>query len=144
MPSFSYLNLSIWWKGRTSTRSTLPRPAASFAAMASSSRRASLRARSGDSQQLAGMARDHQLFVGRDHPGGHGAPRVGNARPPGGVPPRVDLDAEPGGGRADARADLRGVLADAGGEDQRVDAAEHSGQRPDLLGRAVDEVVQRE
>ena len=41
-------------------------------------------------------------------------------------------------------ADLRRVLADAGGEDQPVDAAQHGGQRADLLGRPVDEVVDGE
>ena len=58
-----------------------------------------------------------------------------------GVGLRVQLDAEPRGGLADAAADLGGVLADAGGEHQRVDPAEHGGERADLLGRAVDEVV---
>ncbi len=41
-------------------------------------------------------------------------------------------------------ADLRRVLADAGREDQAVDAAQHRRERADLLGRAVDEVVDGE
>ena len=44
----------------------------------------------------------------------------------------------------DTAADLDGVLADAGGENQRIDAAEHGGQRADVLGRFVDEVVHRQ
>ena len=42
---------------------------------------------------------------------------------------------------ADPLADLGRVLADAGGEHERVDPAEDRGQRADLLRRAVDEVV---
>jgi hypothetical protein len=46
--------------------------------------------------------------------------------------------------RRRSASDLRGVLADAGGEDQPVDAAEHRRQRADLLGGLVHEVVHRE
>ena len=56
----------------------------------------------------------------------------------------IELDAEPGAGLADPRADLGRVLADAGGEHEAVDAAQRRGERADLLGRAIDEVVHRQ
>ena len=46
--------------------------------------------------------------------------------------------------RTDARADARGVLADARGEDERVEAAERDGHRGDRAGDAVREDVERE
>ena len=42
------------------------------------------------------------------------------------------------------RADFGGVLADAGGEDEAVHAAEHGRHRADLLGGPVDEIVDRQ
>ena len=56
----------------------------------------------------------------------------------------VQFDAEPRGGLADAPPDLRGVLADAGGEHQSVDSAQHRRERADFLGGAVHEVVHRQ
>ena len=64
--------------------------------------------------------------------------------PPLAIRVRVQVDAEPRRRVADPAADLGRVLADAGGEDERVDAAEHRGERADLLGGAVDEVVDRQ
>ena len=52
--------------------------------------------------------------------------------PPACVGRRVELDAEPGRVAADALADRRGVLADAGREHERVEAAE----RPRRASRA--------
>ena len=66
-------------------------------------------------EQLARVARDHQLLVGRDHPrGGTRLLAVLMRGPPGARSPRVELDAEPRGVAADALAHRRGVLADAG------------------------------
>jgi hypothetical protein len=36
------------------------------------------------------------------------------------------------------------VLADAGAEDERIDAAEHGGERTDLLCAPVDEIIDRQ
>ena len=68
----------------------------------------------------------------------------GDPRSVRGVGARIERHAEPRRRLADAAADLGGVLADPGGEDQRVDAAEHGGERADLLRGLVDEVVDRE
>ena len=57
---------------------------------------------------------------------------------------RVELDAEPGRLPADALADRRRVLADAGGEDDRVEAAERGGERAELAADPVDEEIDRE
>src|SRR5262245_23333169 len=95
-------------------------------------------------QQQPGVARDHQFLVGPDHP-----PRdpAAAGRDPRGVPAvglAIELDAEPRACLADPLANLRGVLADPGGEHQRVDAAHHRGERADLLGRLVDEILDRQ
>ena len=47
-------------------------------------------------EQLARVARDHQLLVGRDHPGGGPALRRADARAARGVGLGVERDAEPG------------------------------------------------
>ena len=69
------------------------------------------------------------------------ASRCGDPRTSSRVRLGIHLDAEPRGGFADSAADLGGVLADAGGEDEAVDAAQHGGERSDLLGGAVHEVI---
>ena len=57
---------------------------------------------------------------------------------------RVELDAEPGRLPAHPLADRRRVLADAGGEDDRVEAAERRGERAELAADPVDEEVDGE
>ena len=59
-------------------------------------------------------------------------PRVGS---------RIELEAEPGEPLADAASDRRGVLADAAGEDETVDAAHGGRERRRLAQDAIDEVV---
>ena len=83
---------------------------------------------------------DHQLFVGRDHPRGNPASGL-EIRGLAALAAAVQLDAEPRAGRADAPPDLGRVLAYAGGEHQAVDAAQHRRERPDLPGRAIDEIL---
>ncbi len=65
------------------------------------------------------------------------APRAAFASPSSSMPSQADAV-------ADSLADLGRVLADAGREHQPVDAAQNRGQRADLLGGAVDEVVHRQ
>ena len=52
--------------------------------------------------------------------------------PPACVGRGIELHAQPGRVAADALADRRRMLADARGEDQRVDAACRSGERAEL------------
>src|SRR6478672_2816494 len=65
------------------------------------------------SEEHAGMARDHELLVRRDDP--RGDPRFGPGDTGAGalVGVDVELEAEPGRGFADAAANLGRVLADA-------------------------------
>ncbi len=56
----------------------------------------------------------------------------------------IERQAEPGRRLADPAADLRRVLADAGGEDQRVHAASTAASAPMCLAALVHEVVHRE
>ena len=51
----------------------------------------------------------------------------------------VELHAEPRRVAADALADRGGVLADAAGEDERVEPAERGGERAQLAPDAVDD-----
>src|SRR5262247_921195 len=99
--------------------------------------------RSGAGEDGFDMAGDHQLLVGRHDPRGDlrgvgrdagGPPRVGGL---------VERDAEPGRVAADARAQLGVVLADAGGDDDRVEAAERRGERAELAPDAMDEELDR-
>ena len=83
---------------------------------------------SGWVQQCPDMARDHQILVGRDHPGRNPAIGLCDARTAGRIGVVVERDAEPGGVPADPATDLGSVFADARGEDQRVKAAERGSQ----------------
>src|SRR5436190_1490432 len=93
---------------------------------------------------LEGVLGDHPLLVGRDHPGGHGRARPRDARPASPIGSLVDVQPQPARARADARTNLRRVLADAGREHHRVDAVHRRRQRADLARHPVDEMVQRE
>ncbi len=88
-----------------------------------------------------GVPRDHQLLVGRDHPGLDLGAGAADHRPARGVGLGVEVEAEPGEIATDPFTDDRRMLADAGGEDDAVDAAHGSGQRPGLAGDAIDEIV---
>src|ERR1044071_8496396 len=86
----------------------------------------------------------HHLLVGRDDPRRDLALLPGDSRAVGLVRALVEFDAQPARRLADAPANLGRVLADARREDQAVQAAQHGGQRADLPGDAVDEVVHRQ
>ena len=85
------------------------------------------------SSSLVGIT--HAAVAARGRADARAALRVGR---------RIELDAEPGRVAADALADRRGVLADAGGEDDRVEPAERGGERAELAADAVDEQVDRQ
>src|SRR5215475_5843999 len=91
-----------------------------------------------------GVASDHQLLVGGNHPNRHAASATGDAGPVGRVGVLVELDTEPGRRLAYPSPDDRRALADAGGEDDRVEAAERRGQRAKLFADGIDEVVDGE
>ena len=77
---------------------------------------------------------DAAVFVGGDDPD---CDRAGRLRDAGGVALigfGVERDAEEGELAADLLADRDGVLADASGEDERVEAAEDGGVAGDGLG----------
>ena len=63
--------------------------------------------------------------------------------PPRAVGRLVELDAEPGGARADPRADLGRALADPGGEHEGVEPAERRGERAELAADPLDEQIDR-
>src|SRR5262249_20619425 len=73
------------------------------------------------------MLRDHQFFVGGDHPDRRGAAGRGNLRPIPGIRLLVQFDAEPCQVPAKRSADARRMLADPGRKHERVEAAEHGG-----------------
>ena len=89
------------------------------------------------------MNGDHSLLVSGDHPCRDGAVRGGNARAARSVRGGVEANSKPFGVAADALPDLRCVLADAGGEDKRIDAAEHRSQRAQVFRDVVDEQLDR-
>src|SRR5512144_2588601 len=94
-------------------------------------------------EDARGVARDHQLLVGGDDPRRYRALRRRYARAVRAVRGAVELDAEPRGIAADALAQAPAVLADARGEDDRVEPAERGGERAQLAPDAVDEEVDR-
>ena len=90
------------------------------------------------------MAGDHQLFVGGNDVAGDARSLARDAARAPGVRLGVKLEAEPGEAPRHGLTNGRRVLADAGGEDEAVDAAhgrsEHAGEERD----AVDEVIECE
>ena len=82
--------------------------------------------------QAVGMTGNHQFFVRRDDPRGDLATLPADARPAGLIGRLVQHDAEPGGGAADPGPDRGPVLADPGGEHQRVEPVEGRRQRSQL------------
>src|SRR5215208_4829444 len=95
-------------------------------------------------EQRARVPGYHQLLVSRDDPRRDLAVRRGDSRPSSLVRLRVEFQPQPAGSLADAPAYLGRVLADPRGEDQPVHSAQDGGQRADLFGGAVDEVVHGE
>src|SRR5262245_8238235 len=91
------------------------------------------------------MPRDHQLFVGGDHPGCDAARRAAYLRSAAraGVGVGLERETEPGGVGADPRAQARTVLADAGGEYDRIEATERRGERAELAADAIGVKIDR-
>src|SRR5436305_6084660 len=87
------------------------------------------------------MPRNHQLFIGRDHPNGDFARVGGDSRTITTVGLGVELDSEPGGRLTDTASHLGRVLADAGGKNQAIDPAQCRRHRSYLLGCAIHKIV---
>src|SRR5438105_2029698 len=89
------------------------------------------------------MPRDHELLVGRKSPDRHPTMLPADAGAAGGIRGSVDLEPEPCRLRAYPRPDFGRMLADAAGEDERVEATERGGERAELANDAVDEQLDR-
>ena len=78
------------------------------------------------------MPGDHQFLIRGDHPGGSTAVCRADTPAAGGASGRIgggiEYYPEPSSGLADSFADRRGMLADAGGEDQRVEPTQRGGE----------------
>src|SRR5438128_10848798 len=79
-------------------------------------------------QNVSRVPRDHELLVGRDHPGRYTARRRAEPRPVGLVGESIQVEAEPRGVAADTFAQTHAVLADAAREDDGVEAAQRCGE----------------
>ena len=88
------------------------------------------------------MACDHQIFVRWDNTGGCAACGPGDPWSARGIGGGVELDAKPGRFPAPA-PDLRGMLADAGRENKRIEPAKRGGKRTKLAADAIDEEIDR-
>ena len=88
-------------------------------------------------QQMTHVPGDHQVFVGLHHAHDHAAAVARDDRRVSGVAFGVELETEELEALADAFADGGGVFADPGREDQRVEPAEHGGERAHGLPREV-------
>src|SRR5262245_11739416 len=91
----------------------------------------------GRAQEADGVARDHQVLVGRHHPRRGRRALRRETRASALVRLLVQLDPEPARVAADALPDRARVLADAAGEDERVEASEGRGHRAELAADAV-------
>ena len=84
------------------------------------------------------MARNHQIFVRRNDPRGGPAAGYRDSRTAGGVRRFIEVHTEPCGLLTHSAPNFGGVLADARGEDQRVQPAEGGGERSQLSADPVD------
>src|ERR1019366_1903775 len=84
------------------------------------------------------MARNHKIFVRRDGPCGSLAPGNRDPRVAAGVRRFIEVYTEPGPLLTHAAMNFGGVLADARGEDQRVQPAEGGGERSQLPADSID------
>lgn len=80
-------------------------------------------------EQAPRVARDHELFVGRDRPGAHPAARRADSGPAPFIGRRVEREPEPPRITADALADRRRVLTDPGRKHDGVEPAQGAGLR---------------
>ena len=89
------------------------------------------------------MPGDHEFFVRTDHVSRDLALRLRNQRPAGVVGSAVKLDAKPCKLFRNARANVRGILANAGGEDECVETIERRCQHSGIQCDSIHEVFDR-
>src|SRR5439155_22201988 len=94
-------------------------------------------------ENRAGVARDHQVLVGGDHPDRAGAFIGTDDRVMAGVPLGIEADAEMLESGAHFPAHWRGVLADPAREDEGVDPAQDRGERANVLTELMGEELYR-
>ena len=84
------------------------------------------------------MARNHQIFVGRNDPRGGRAAGYRDSRAAGCVRRFIEVHTEPHGLLTHSPPNFGGVLTDARSEDKRVQPAESCGERSQLSTDPVD------
>src|SRR3954451_25244838 len=90
------------------------------------------------------MAGDDAFLVRGQYPGRDPATRRADARTTGGICLRIEPDAQPSCALAHRFPHAAAVLADAAGEDDRIEvASERRGERTELAPDAVDEESHR-
>src|SRR3546814_19411737 len=89
------------------------------------------------------MVGNHPLRVGWKDEDFHAALPAGDAKGIGGIRIVIDRQPQPTEPLTNTPADLRVVLADPGGEDDTINAAERCGKRAELTGRAPDQPPDR-
>src|SRR4029434_10464626 len=96
------------------------------------------------SRQCQGMPRNRQLLVGGNDPHRYATGGGADTRAARIVRLAVQVDAEPGSLPAYRFAHRRGALADAGGKNNSIEAAERGGERAQLSPDAIDEQIDGE
>src|SRR3546814_3083270 len=85
------------------------------------------------------MIGNHPFLVGRNDKDFHAALPAGDAKGIGGIRIVIDRQSQPAEPFANTPADLRVVLADPGGEDDTINAAERCGERAEFADSPPDE-----
>src|SRR5260370_16100465 len=94
-------------------------------------------------EHASGMARDHQVFIGRDDPDRYLGARLGEARSSSGVGCLVEFNAYPTSVATDARTDGSCIFTDAASENQGIEATQGGDQRTQFPPYAIDEEIHR-
>src|SRR5687767_12605370 len=87
------------------------------------------------------MPRNHQLFVCWDYPDWDLTARRGDLRAALLVSRFIKVDSQPGARPANPLADFSRVLTNARCEHEPIDTSQHSGECSDLLGHAINKVI---
>src|SRR5687767_1103302 len=90
------------------------------------------------------VARDHEFFVRRNHPCCHPAALRTDAWAALLVRGAIELDSDPCSVAADSFPDCRAVLADSGGENQRIEPAQCRNKGSQLAPDSIQTDVHRD
>src|SRR3546814_6294376 len=88
------------------------------------------------------MISNHPFLVGRNDKDFHAALPAGDAKGIGGIRIVIDRQSQPAEPFANTPADLPVVLADPGGEDDTINAAERCGERAEFADSPPDEKLE--